>query len=333
LSLNKFLLTALLAIFWCIIVCAQKTDTIHLSNGDRITCEIKELEYGKVRLKTNDLGTIRVEWDAVTSIYSDKMFELRLLDGSIIERTFDTTTYASPIPDFDQIKEISQIRNRFWNRFDGGVDLGFNYTSSNDILQFSIEGDATYRYYRNHLKIKGASLLSIDSDSDKTRKKELQLSNDHFLNKNNLWRVLMGVEQNTQLGIQQRWYVGGGIVKDFLHTQKAILFTGLGVLANREKSTDDLIDPQSNAEIVGIIEFRKFSFDYPEMDINAQSQLYTGITEWGRFRMETSVSAKIEIINDFFLGLNFYYDFDNQPIDDSAGKNDFRVTTSIGYTF
>ncbi|MEJ2319508.1 MAG: hypothetical protein P8Y21_09195, partial [Gemmatimonadales bacterium] len=53
---------------------AQKTDALVLSNGDRITGEIKELTRGKVRLKTDPMGTVYIKWQDIASITSDKVF-------------------------------------------------------------------------------------------------------------------------------------------------------------------------------------------------------------------------------------------------------------------
>jgi len=41
---------------------AQKDDTVRLYNGDRITGEFKRLEYGMLNFKTNDMGTLNIEW-------------------------------------------------------------------------------------------------------------------------------------------------------------------------------------------------------------------------------------------------------------------------------
>ena len=42
---------------------AQRTDVVELRNGDEITGEIKELARGKLKFKTDDMGTIYVEWE------------------------------------------------------------------------------------------------------------------------------------------------------------------------------------------------------------------------------------------------------------------------------
>jgi hypothetical protein len=40
-----------LALFWAAPVAAQKTDVVVLINGDRITCEVKQLTRGRLEVK------------------------------------------------------------------------------------------------------------------------------------------------------------------------------------------------------------------------------------------------------------------------------------------
>ena len=45
-----------------------KTDIVVLKNGNTITCEIKRLSRGKLRVKTDDMGTVDIEWDKIESV-------------------------------------------------------------------------------------------------------------------------------------------------------------------------------------------------------------------------------------------------------------------------
>ena len=45
-----------------------RTDVVTLLNGDRITGEIVELNRGRLELKTDDAGTIEIEWDNIARI-------------------------------------------------------------------------------------------------------------------------------------------------------------------------------------------------------------------------------------------------------------------------
>src|SRR5215204_2188626 len=59
----------------------SRTDVVTLPNGDRITGEIVELERGRLEFKTDDAGTLMLEWDKVASLVSTRQFDVVLIDG------------------------------------------------------------------------------------------------------------------------------------------------------------------------------------------------------------------------------------------------------------
>src|SRR5690348_3335549 len=69
-----------------------KTDVVTLANGDRITGEITKLERGRLEYKTDDIGTLYLEWDKLVSLVTaTRLVEVELADG----RTFLGTLVAS----------------------------------------------------------------------------------------------------------------------------------------------------------------------------------------------------------------------------------------------
>ena len=49
---------------------AVRTDVIVLRNGDHITGEVRELQSGRLRYKTDDMGTLYIEWLKVDELSS-----------------------------------------------------------------------------------------------------------------------------------------------------------------------------------------------------------------------------------------------------------------------
>ena len=60
---------------------ATKTDIVELLNGDRITCEFRKLERGKLTVKTDGIGTIAIEWDDVARVTSAASYDVELESG------------------------------------------------------------------------------------------------------------------------------------------------------------------------------------------------------------------------------------------------------------
>jgi len=70
--LAQTLLLGSLCVFPGAILAAPKTDVVVLVNGDRITGEIKSLEYNQLKLSTYHMGTLYIEWDKIASLETDQ---------------------------------------------------------------------------------------------------------------------------------------------------------------------------------------------------------------------------------------------------------------------
>ena len=69
--------TLLLTSLWA----RDKTDVLIMENGDRLTCEIKKLERGKLEVSTSYMGTVYVEWNEIASVSSQHVFEVETQEG------------------------------------------------------------------------------------------------------------------------------------------------------------------------------------------------------------------------------------------------------------
>ena len=53
-----------------------------LDNGNRITCEIKSLDRGRLKIGTDALETVTVYWQRVVAVASPRLFEVEVESGS-----------------------------------------------------------------------------------------------------------------------------------------------------------------------------------------------------------------------------------------------------------
>ena len=61
---------------------ADKTDIVYLRNGDRVTCEIKDMERGRLKVSTDSMGTIYIEWKDVERVTSKELYVIEQQDGT-----------------------------------------------------------------------------------------------------------------------------------------------------------------------------------------------------------------------------------------------------------
>jgi hypothetical protein len=320
---------------------AQKTDTVYLYNGDRITGEIKRLEYGILFLKTDGLGTINIEYHRIKTFYSKHQFIIQLDNGLRFFGSLDTSgtpgyvylrvnEFRIPEP-ISEIVEIYPVKNRFWKRLDGAIDLGYSYSKASTISQFNFSGHVDYRVKKSFTQITGSSTLTDQQERDRIRKQDYNVLFRRFFKNQWFAGVFGGVQQNTELGTDYRLGGGLGGGKDLVHTNRNILTGNIGLLVSTEKAQGDSII--QNLEGVMQINYRLFRFNDPEIDISTYINFYPSLTTSGRYRLEYQAKARIELFDDFYFGLTFYDNFDSKPLDPTAANNDWGITTSIGYSW
>ena len=118
---------------------AVKTDILVLQNGDRITGEVKQLLGGRLTYKTDDMGTLSVEWLKVAELTSTTDYEVETEDArrfvGRIEPLGPSTLVVVGDPDLhvvgiEEVVRITRLDAGFWRRLEGSFDLGLSYTQA-----------------------------------------------------------------------------------------------------------------------------------------------------------------------------------------------------------
>ena len=148
-----------------------KTDIVILSNGDRITGEIKKLERGRLEFSTDDAGTLYLEWDKLIAVVTTREMEVMIEDGTRylghLPRAADRVVTVVEAGDVAvslpilSVTVITPIGTSLWRKVDGSFDVGFSYTQSSGIAQLNVNSDTILRMpgFRARLL---ASLTAID---------------------------------------------------------------------------------------------------------------------------------------------------------------------------
>ncbi|NNJ53753.1 MAG: DUF481 domain-containing protein, partial [Ignavibacteriaceae bacterium] len=256
---------------------AQREDIVIMQNGDNITGEIKRLELGILILKTDDMETISIKWDKVRSVQTKNIYAIELQDGRVyygsiwpgdIEGSLIIKGVTAENRLFMEfIVKITRIKESFWDILDGYIRLGASFTKASSVGQFSAGFSGNYRTKIFLAELTANSVITTTGDKPTSRKQDITFSYRRFLEKKWFWGALLSAEENTQLGIQLRTTLGGGIGKYFLQTNTN-WFNGLaGLTLNREWFVDST---KAVNNIEGLIngEYKLFIYDHPKVSIN-----------------------------------------------------------------
>jgi Protein of unknown function, DUF481 len=336
---------ALLGLAWLALApgaeAAAKTDVLVLRNGDHLTCELKVLQRGKLQVKTDGLGTIDVEWIHVKSVSSHGLFEVEDLLGriyfgslqpSLEEGKLDVVGLAGTRTlDLALVVRIEQLKRSFWKRLSGSIDVGFSYTSSSQLTQFSLDGSLRYRRPSFELQLNADSLLSTQPDVPETRRNSLEFGYIRFRGKRLVAFGQVRAEQNRELGYELRTGLQGGLGRYLLRRSGSDVLAGFGLNVNHEVPVEG--DSTDNLEGLIALDWEKFRFSTPKTDLSILLLIYPSLSQWGRYRLEARARVKQEIVKDFSVSLTGYESFDSDPATTGASKNDWGVTLGLGYSF
>ena len=328
-----------------VILHAQKDDTVYMLNGDRITGELKKYESGILTLKTEGMSTLGIEYDKINTLHSAKYFEIVSKTGFSYYGSIRKSTVPASIvivisndtvvKAMNEIVEITPIKNRFWKKFYGSIDLGVSYIKSTQVLQYYLNTDINYRAKKDLVMFDMSLMFNDQKINDsviRTRKNDIGLGLNHFFQ--GRWWLGVGAmwQQNTELELDYRIQLESGAGYDIVHTNPIRLYGMAGLLVNREKPTDS-VSASTNFEGLLSMKFTWLRYRYPEMNISSNIDAYPSFTVSGRWRLEFNLTSKIEIFRDFYLSLSFYDDFDSKPSGGGSSLNDWSIIFSVGYSF
>jgi len=323
---------------------AQKNDTLYFLNGDRISGEILQYQYGYLKYKTYGVSTVNVKYDKMSTFHSNKDFDILFKDGRRRFGSFDTSymtqfvniviTNDTILTPLIEIVEFTPVRKIFWRRLSGNVDLGISYTKANELAQLTFNGLVKYTQRNYFTNITMNSLNSIQSDIDSTRVKTNSLAGTYYQRIKKDWfgiGMLSG-EQNSQLGLDLRIQGGLGAGNELVHTNRHNLLASAGAVINREWSaTED----ESRLNVDGFLaaKYRLFRFNDPEIDLTTNFTTYPSFTISNRWRIDYDIKIKIKIITDMYFSVSFITSYDSKPPSSTSENLDYSFTTSFGYTF
>lgn len=322
---------------------APKTDVVVLRNGDRITGEIKSLDYNQLKLSTDHMGTIYIEWDKIERLQSDQYLLLERSDGSRAygqlaaggadARLLVRSDPAGP-PVPMAMAEVVRARpiegGDFIDRLDGYVSAGYDLSNSGNNTTLDLAGGLSSRTQVREWSIDGSASITDDT-ATRAERYSTTGAVRRLLEGHNYYEGQLSFLRNTELDLNLRSLFAGALGRYLVRTNRAEWAAGVGLAYNHENYAG--VDPTDSVELLVGTEFSIFRYDFPETDIGGTIYLLPSLTESGRYRSEADLHAKYEFVDDLYFELRMYGSYDSEPPGPKAPSSDYGVTTSLGYKF
>jgi hypothetical protein len=320
---------------------AAKTDVVVLRNGDRLTGEVDQLERGKLQFKTDDMGTLQIEWDKVRSVAAAARFDVDDLYGRRYVGSLEpgaspgevriVTVAAIAVVPLVEIVRLRRIGSTFWRRLDGSIDAGASFTSASELFTADVAATIGLEKPGFEIEVDGTANLTTQPDVEDTGRSALSVS--YARRYPARWVALASgqVEQNRELGFDLRSSaaVGGG--RYLVQQQRQRLLGGVGVSLNREQPVEG--EESTNVELTALLTYDVVSYDFPNLDVSVSAMGFASLTDSGRWRFEVDARLKREFVKDFYATLRGYESYDSRPGSADAAQNDYGVTFGLGWSF
>jgi len=335
----------------------DKTDVITLYNGDRVTGELLTMYGGIATLKTDALGTVKIEWKRIAKIESVYHYDIRLSTGERHLSAIGETSIPGQMKvvsgedefsfEMLEVVEMRPVENSFLDRIDLYLSAGYSYNKASSVGQTSFNTEVSYEDTNTRNTFTGRTIIT-DTDDKLTSSSKLDLSRQVWTDRSQSYRTYYArYEANDELALDGRITLGGGLGRYFIDTQKVRWMGSLGLQVITETSADDLLDeclegeePPACEESEGRREsveaflsttLAAWRFDTPELDVDIKLNLFPSLSESGRLRADTDIRIRWELVEDLFWDITGFATYDNEAGIDH--EIDYGVTTGIGWTY
>ena len=318
-------------------VCAQN-DTIRLKNKDIMVGEIKSLSTGILTMETsysdkdfkidfNKIKALIISRKCIITLTNDRRFFGKITSDNSGGLTIILEDGSTERFQLTEVIDLVQVYDKFWKRFKGGVDLGFNFTKASNNAQFTIGGNLSFigEKWRSKANI---NVLNSSQDSlNDIKRTDAMLETMRLLPKK--WYLLADVSflSNTEQSLTGRISPSLGLGRFVKSTNKLYLGVTVGATYNIESYEDTSLNKTSSEAFLG----SAFNmYDFKDFDFSTGFKFYVGISEKGRFRLDYDITVKYDLPWKFYIKTQFTLNYDNQP---AVSGTDLDYIFNSGFGF
>lgn len=333
----------LLLLFLAQIGMAAEKDTLILRSNQILVGELLSINLGVIEFDESELSVIKVKYhkvkhlSATSSIYKVETSDKKITFGNIRS----TTNYGEIIIDnslekisypLSYVVKLTKIEESFARKLSGTVSAGLSYTKSSGVGRWNYDN----KLYYNSNRLSSALLISMiltRQNGMAFREREGMFFSNSFFFKN-LWfsSLLFQYQRNLELGLNRRFQQGIGIGKKIILKENLIGTFGPGLAVNQEQDIEG-ISRGNLYELPLLLRLNFFNFSSPNLSATLSQNAFISLTQKGRFRQDGELRLSYEIVSDFNINWQFYFNFDNQSSAGVGNRYDYGTVIGLGYKF
>ncbi len=346
---SVFVLAGLAACLALPALAREKTDVLVMKNGDRITCQVKSLDAGVLKVDLDYVdGTISIDWLKVARLESNYLFRVQLQDGSVysgkvinpealagapLKIEIRTEEDESVVVDKDKVVGMTQTSDVFAKRWSGKITLGSSYSKGNNTTQYSLGSELDYEQTRWGGSLNLNSNLSSSTGATAATRNQVDLSAYRLLARTNCFVAgTAGLLQSSVQEIQRQTILGASMGRFLKNTNRVRLTVqgGLGWQRTIYAPSDTISGTQDIGVALVLSNLQVFTFKKSRFDLTGT--LVPAVTESGRLFSKVNASYYLKLFRKIDWNLSFYGNWDTQP-PAHLPSSDYGSSTGLSYSF
>jgi hypothetical protein len=322
------------------------TDVIVMKNGDHLTGEIKGLNTGILYVSMKYiLGTSSVQWSDVARVESTQLFIVKKDDGTVYTGTLSTATTpgdkivqieVAPVSGKEVVIERPRIvtmdvtSEKFFQRFNGAINIGSTYSKGNQSSQFSLGSQVNYPRERWTAAANFNSTLTTNSGSSASARNQVDVDAFRLLRWNNWFYEGIGtLLQSSEQTINTQTTLGAGVGRFVKNTNQARISL-LGGIAQQNTNYGENVPAQNltSGMVIGTVQFFRFN----KTNLNFSGAFLPIFNDPGRTKFNMNATYMLKFYGNFTWNVSFYGNWDSKP---PAGfsSSDYGSTSGLSWTF
>jgi len=321
---------------------AQLRDTLYFYNSSILVGELLNIRLGRVEFDAKGVGIVKIKNKEIRTIHAIlNEFRIETTDGELHQGYLRSTRKSGRVIihsllksqeiDLASITSLAKYGKTWRNGFSGSLSAGYTYTKSSEIGRLNFDGSIKYSSAKSDTRLQANTIITSDSVEVKRERDDVILSYSYSLG--SLWSAgaTLRYQRNLELGLDRRYQEGLAIGRKLLVRKNQLGLLSTGMVINQEKNLEGVTS--NNTEIILQANYELFTFEQPHLIISIIQTGYFSITDQGRIRYDGDANLSWELINDFFLDLQFYHNYDKKSPETGEPNIDYGFVLGIRYKF
>ncbi len=331
-------LTLIAATALATMMCASvRADEVVLKNGDRITGTVEALTDGKLSIKTEYAGVVKIDWAQVETFSTDEPIYVTIGDNVIRATVSEADAGTATLSSEDWLEtepiELSRLSAMSYKpkpavRVTGRINFGASSSSGNtNVDKTNGDAEVVARTDKNRVTL-GGEINRAKTDGTETESNWLAyLQYDHFISKR--WYAFANTsgENNEFNDIRLRTTFGVGTGYQWFDTEKTKLSFEIGanyVNVDRIESTDTDYPAARWA-----LDFLQRLFD-AKTELFHRHEVFSSLDDSNNLFVRTRTGLRLPIIENLNSTIQYNYDWDKNPAPGRV-KEDKAWLLTLGY--